>query len=711
MSKNSPPIDTLLECLIWLTESEHRPFSADSLRAGLPLVNNCFTPELLLRAASRAGFSSRIVERDLLSIPKQVLPAIILLKDGSACVLISTDSSEGSAEVYQPASSHVVKSIALDELASSQAGNAIFIKREHSFDDRTPEVISVRSRHWFWGAIFDGWPIYRDVLLASFVINLFVLVSPLFIMNVYDRVVPNNAIETLWVLTIGVAIVLVFDFIIKSLRSYFIDLAGKKVDINLSAKIYEKVMGLKMSVRPPSVGGFANNLRSFEGVRDFITSVTISTLVDLPFVILFLIVIALIAGPLVIIPIIAIPIVILYALFIQGSLREAVDHTFRGAAQKDAMLIESLSSTETLKSLGAEGIMQRKWEESVSYISTWSLRARMLSTSMVNVAGLIQQGSMIAIVVYGVYLIGDHELSIGALIASVILTGRALAPAAQIANLAAQYHQSKVGLQSLDDVMNLPVERPLNTRFINRENLEGVISFHQVDFTYPEGARQSLTQVSFSLKKNEHIALVGRIGSGKTTIEKLIMGFYAPDSGSIRIDGIDIGQIDPINLRRNIGYIPQEISLFYGSVRDNIVYGNPNAPDEAVIKAARIAGVNEFVDRHPMGFGMPVGEGGRGLSGGQKQAIAIARALLSDPPILLMDEPTNSMDNTTEEAFKQRLAEIIKDKTLILVTHRAPLLDFVNRLLVLDNGRIVADGAKDDVLKALKTGSLRSVQD
>jgi len=710
MSRNSTRNDTLLECLIWLTESEHRPFSADSLRAGLPLVNNLFTPELLVRAASRAGFVSRIVDRELLSIPKQVLPAIVLLKDDSACVLISTDSRRGSAEIYQPAS-RTVKSIAFDELALLQSGKVIFIKREHSFDERSPEVISVRSRHWFWGAILDAWPIYRDVLLASFVINLFVLVSPLFIMNVYDRVVPNNAIETLWVLTIGVAIVLIFDFIIKSLRSYFIDLAGKKIDISLSAKIYEKVMGLKMNVRPPSVGGFANNLRSFEGVRDFITSITISTLVDFPFVILFLIVIALIGGPLVIIPIVAIPIVILYSFFIQGSLREAVDHTFRGAAQKDAMLIESLSSIETLKSLGAEGVMQRKWEESIGYISTWSLRARMLSTSMINVAGLIQQASMIAIVVYGVYLIGDHELSIGALIASVILTGRALAPAAQIANLAAQYHQSKVGLQSLDEVMKLPVERPLNTDFINRENLEGAVSFHQVDFTYPKGARKSLTQVSFSLKKNEHIALVGRIGSGKTTIEKLIMGFYAPDSGAIRVDGIDIGQIDPINLRRNIGYIPQEITLFYGSVRDNIVYGTPNATDEAVIKAARIAGVNEFVDRHPLGFGMPVGEGGGGLSGGQKQAIAIARALLSDPPILLMDEPTNSMDNTTEEAFKHRLAEIVKDKTLILVTHRAPLLDFVNRLLVLDNGRIVADGTKDEVLEALKKGSLRSVQD
>lgn len=698
--------DELLACLVILTEMEHRPFSADSLCAGLPLVDNRLTPELFIRAAKRAGITSQVTQRALGDIPVQVLPVVLLLNDNAACILTSIDKDTAQAEVIMPDDKQS-RSIPLTELQERYTGYAIFAQREHSFDERTPEVINVRSRHWFWGAMADAWPIYRDVLLGSFLINLFALVSPLFVMNVYDRVVPNNAVETLWVLAIGVMIAMVFDFIIKSLRGYFIDLAGKKVDVTLSAQIYEKVMGLKMHVRPGSVGAFANNLRAFEGIRDFITSATISTLVDLPFVILFLIVIAWVGGPLVFVPIAGIPIVILYSFFIQNSLQQAVDHTFRGASQKNAMLIESLTAMETIKALGAEGVMQRKWESAVGYISTWGLRSRLLSSSSVNVATLVQQLSMVAIVVYGVYLIGDGELTTGGLIAAVMLTGRALAPTGQLANLASQYHQSKAGLHSLNDIMKLPVERPLDKNFIHRPAFEGSVALHDVNFTYPNCEEKSLVDVSFTIKKGEHVALIGRIGSGKTTIEKLLMGLYEPQEGAIRIDGIDTRQIDPVDLRRNIGYVPQDVTLFYGSVRENIVYARPNVPDEAVLRAAQIAGVTDFVNRHPMGFEMPVGERGEGLSGGQRQAIAIARALLLDPPILLMDEPSNSMDNSTEEQLKQRLQDVVKDKTLILVTHRASLLSFVNRLIVMDNGKLIADGPKDDVLAALKQGRLR----
>jgi len=699
-------VDGLLECLILLTEMEHRPFSADALCAGLPLAGNRLNAELFIRAAKRANLTSRVVQRKIIDIPSQVLPCVLLLKNDSACVVTSIDREKGQAEVHVQGEKKK-RSFSLTEIGALYTGYAIFIQREHTFDERTPEVVNVKSRHWFWGAMADSWPIYRDVLLGSFLINLFALVSPLFIMNVYDRVVPNNAIETLWVLAIGVTIAMVFDFIVKSLRGYFIDIAGKKVDVTLSALIYEKVMGLKMLVRPPSVGAFANNLRAFEGIRDFITSATISTLVDLPFVILFLIVIAWIGGPLVFVPLAGIPIIILYSMFIQNSLKEAVDHTFRGSSQKNAMLIESLTAMETIKSLGAEGTMQRKWESAVGYISTWSLRARLLSSSSVNLATLVQQMAMVGIVVYGVYLIGAGDLTTGGLIACVMLTGRALAPTGQLANLATQYHQSKAGLSSLDEVMKLPVERPIEKKFIHRPHFKGAVTLQDVNFAYPNCDDKSLNNISFSIKEGEHVALIGRIGSGKTTIEKLLMGLYEPQEGAIRIDGIDSRQIDPIDLRRNIGYVPQDITLFYGSVRDNIVYAMPNADDETVLRAARISGVTDFVDRHPMGFDMPVGERGEGLSGGQRQAVAIARALLLNPSILLLDEPSNSMDNTTEEQLKQRLAEVIKDKTLILVTHRASLLSFVNRLIVLDNGRLIADGPKEDVLEALKQGRLR----
>ncbi|MDH5435881.1 MAG: ABC transporter transmembrane domain-containing protein, partial [Gammaproteobacteria bacterium] len=440
--------DPLLGCLILLTKLQHRPFSADALRAGLPLVNNRLTPDLFERAAERAGLSSRIVRRQLNEISELVLPAILLLEEGQACVLVSFNKTDETATLLQPESGAGEYTTTLENLTKHYTGLAIFVRSEHRFDERTPEVLTQKSRHWFWGTLFRSWRIYRDVLAASLMVNIFALASPLFIMNVYDRVVPNNAKETLWVLAIGVVIVFVFDFLMKTLRSFFIDIAGKKTDIALSAMILEKVLGLRMEVRPSSVGAFANNLREFDSIRDFITSATITGLIDLPFILLFLTVISLIGGPLVFVPLLGIPVVLLYGFAIQPALRHAVDHTFRASAQKNATLIESLTGIETIKTLGAESLIQRKWEHLVGYIARFGVRTRLLSTSAVNLAVFVQQLTMVGVVVYGVYLITDGDLSMGGLIACVLLTGRALAPMAQIANLAVNYHQATAALKS-----------------------------------------------------------------------------------------------------------------------------------------------------------------------------------------------------------------------------------------------------------------------
>lgn len=699
--------DPLLGCLTILSKMLNKPHSADSLVAGLPLADNRLTPSLFGRAGERAGLSSRVVKRPLRKIPNLVLPAVLLLEQGNACVITRIDTRNKTARVIFPETGEGESDIALKELDEIYSGHAIFIKAVHNFDERTDDRELPRARHWFWGTLSRFWPIYSEVFVASILVNSFALASPLFIMNVYDRVVPNNALPTLWVLAIGVATVFLFDLMLRTLRGYFLDMAGKRADIILSATIFERVMNIKMAARSNSVGSFANSMQEFESFRDFFTSATLTTLIDLPFAFLFIAVIWMIAGPVAYIPLAVIPITIIISLLIQIPLGRTVQQLFRHSGQKSATLIESLTGLETIKSIGAETPIQRKWEQTIGFMAKHSQRARLLSSAAVNLTTFVQQMTTIAVVVFGVYLISEQEITMGALIASTILTGRALAPMAQVASILTRYHHSKAALQSLNSLMELPVERPTGREFLHRSEFQGGIEFKDVSFRYPDQPMDALTDVSFSIEPGEKVAFIGRIGSGKSSIEKLMLGLYEPYEGSILLDNTDIRQIDPIDLRRNMGYAPQDVVLFFGSMRDNIAMGAPFADDNAVLRAAELAGVTDFVNRHPSGFDMQVGERGEGLSGGQRQSVAVARALLMDPKLLVLDEPTNAMDNSTEERFKARLAEVIKDKTLVLVTHRASLLSLVDRIIVMDQGRVVADGPREQIMTALKSGHIR----
>jgi ATP-binding cassette subfamily C protein LapB len=705
-SNGSTHDDPLLGCLLALTKFEHRPRTADALTAGLPLVDNRLTPDLFIRAARRAGLSARIVKRPLDKMSNLVLPATLLLHDGQACILDRIDR-DGVARIILPDSGTGLKQLPIDELAREYSGYAIFAQSIYQFDERTKDTVIVRPRHWFWDTLVQSWPIYGEVLLASLLINLFALASPLFIMNVYDRVVPNHAVETLWVLGIGVGTVFCFDLLMKTLRGYFIDIAGKRADIILSATLYERVMGAKLAARPPSVGAFANSLHEFDTFRDFFTSATLTAFIDLPFVFLFILVIWLVGGPLAIVPLAVLPLSLFAGYLLQRALAGKVQDLLRSSSQKNATLIESLTGLDVIKGLGAEGTLQRRWEKISGTIAHLGLKTRFLSASAINITQFLQQMATVTVVIFGVYLISEGEISLGGLIASTILTGRALAPLSQVAGILTRYHQARSAYASTDSIMMTPIERPTDKDFLDRPEIYGNLEFRNVSFSYPGQDVEALNNVSFRLQPGERIAIIGRIGSGKSTIERLMMGFYEPVSGSILVDGTDIRQLDPADLRRNIGYVPQDTFLFYGSVKDNIMMGMPHADDQAVLEAASIAGVTDFVRRHPSGFEMQVGERGDNLSGGQRQSIAVARALLRNPPILVMDEPSNSMDNTTEDLFKKRFSQWVGDKTLVLVTHRASLLSLVDRIIVMDSGRIIADGPKERIMEALKQGQIK----
>lgn len=699
-------VDTLLESLLLVALEHGRTTSRDAVLAGLPLQNGRLTPSLMPRAAERAALSIRFARSRLTEIQSEVLPLIALLKDETAVVVLAFDSARSIVRLREPAGGRGDVEWTLEQFEQRSDGSLILVRPDFQFDARAPEVGKHRHRHWFWSVIRDNRALYRDALGAAALINLCALAIPLFSMNVYDRVVPNQALETLWVLALGVGVMLIADLVLRSIRGHFLDLAGNRVDVQLSAYIMERVLGLRLSERPVSAGSFAANLRSFEQVRDFITSATVAALIDLPFAALFLLVIGWIAWPLVLPLLVGMALVAAYAFSMQAPLRALSESTYRSSALRNATLVESLVGLETVKSLGAESTMQRKWEESATHLARVSTRLRLLSMTTLNGTQFVQQVISIAVVVVGVYLIVDRQLTMGGLIAATFLAGRAMGPLGQAAGLMMQYHNARTALQALDEIMGRPVERSAQSCFVSRPALKGQIVFKDVTFRYPGQENPALRGVNLSIRAGEKVAILGRVGSGKSTLNKLIMGLYAPESGAVQIDGVDIRQLDPAELRRSIGYVGQDVTLFYGTLRDNLRMGLPLADDAALVRAANVAAIDDFVDGHPRGFDMPIGERGDTLSGGQRQGVGLARAVLGDRPVLLLDEPTGAMDHSTEEAVRQRLAAVIKDKTVVIVTHRTALLDLVDRLIVIDAGRVVADGPKDRVVAALRSGQV-----
>jgi ATP-binding cassette subfamily C protein LapB len=676
--------------------------SASRLTEGLPLVKGRLTPELFIRAGQRAGLNVKLVKRRLDKVSPLVLPVVINLKNNQSAVLLSIN--EKNATLYLKENGGNVKT-PLAELKDEYTGNLFLISKEHDFDDRSPELLNIRSRHWFWGTLLRSWRIYRDVLLASFMVNMFALAAPLFIMNVYDRVVPNKAIETLWVLTAGLIVVYLFDFVIKMLRAYFIDIAGKKSDLLLSSTLFEKVMGMRMADRPRSIGSFANNLREFETIRDFIASATITALIDIPFVILFIFVIYYFAGSLVYIPLISVALVTLYSLIIQPLLKSSVDKTMRASSQKHADLVEGLGALETIKTLGLQGRMQLKWESITGYVAEWNIKSRLIANSSTIFSQLVQQGTTVAIVVAGVYAISEGNLSMGGLIAAVMIANRISGPMTQVSAIVTKYYHAKAALTTLDGIMKQGDEREANKKYIHPKQFAGKVSFNKVNFTYPGEERRVLKDLSFEVNVGEHLAILGPVGSGKTSILKLLLKLYDVDSGEIRVDDIAINQIDPIDLRKNISYVNQSPTLFYGTLRDNIIYSKPLATDEEIFSVTKMSGLSTFINNHPQGFDMNVGEAGERLSHGQRQSVAIARALLSDSQFVLLDEPTSAIDNAIEGILKKSLATFTKGKTVILVTHRKSLLDLVEKVLIVSNGNLVNFGPKDQILNGSQNRS------
>ena len=689
-------VDPLLGCLMGLVRYFGRSLSSSVLVSGLPLEDNRLTPTLFIRAADRAGLSARLVSRPLKEIPAHTLPVVLLLKGRTACLLLRLDGK--GAEVMIPESGGGASRMTLPELEAIYGGHALFVRPRVHFREIEDEQAVKRYGSWFWDTLMKFRSVYRQVALAALVVNLFSIAGPLFTMNVYDRVVPNNAMETLWVLAIGIGIVYGFDLLLKILRAYLIDHAGKRADVLMSARIFEQAMNVRMQARPGSAGVFANRIKEFEIVRDFFTSATVTAVVDLPFIFFFIAVIASIGGWVAIVPTAAVPLVIGVGLIMQVPLKRAVQQSNEESAQKHGVLIEVISALDTVKSLGAESKMQHEWESFVGTSARTSSHVKFLSGLGVHFSVYVQQMVTVVAVIVGVYQIAQNNLTVGGLIACTILTGRVMAPLGAIAGLLSRLNQALSARRSIDEIMKLPVDRPPGAQYLSRPELSGDIEFKHVTFHYPGSEVAALRDISFHIRPGEKVAVMGPVGSGKSTLARMMVRLYDPEDGEILVDGTDIRQIDPADVRHSIGAVLQDTVLFHGTVRENIAIASPEATDEMILRVAKIAGVHDFVGRHPQGYDWRVGERGQMLSGGQRQCIAVARALLPDPPILVLDEPTSMMDMPAEQALLQRFNVELRNKTVILITHRPSLLNMVSRVIVMGMGAIVADGPRDEIL-------------
>lgn len=708
--------NSILDALTIFCKINGRPYSKESLIAGLPVENGRNTPvlfskrdskALFSRAASKAGFKTKILKTKLNNLNPLTLPCILLIDNNKkadeleACILLGFDDEFKNVRLILPEASDVENLVPIEELEKNYFGFAILLKKELDFKENDTSSLSIKESHWLWGSVKIVRNVYRDVIIASLLINLFVLSTPMFTMNVYDRVIPNNATDTLWILAIGVVFIYIIDIVLKFLRSYFLETAAKKTDIIASSIIFEKVLDLKMSSVPNSVGSLANILKEFESIRGFLTSSTIALLIDIPFIFIFLITIYFIGGALVMVPISIIIMILIYTYYAKLKLSDSIKQSYDAGSNKNGVLIESLSSIETIKSLGATGYSQWKWEEATSKIADKSINSKMISASITTVTSFLVQINTVAMVIIGTYMITSNNLTMGGLIATIIISSRAISPMGQVSSLLSTFQHTKTTYEALNDIMNLPVEHPQGKKFVTRPEYRGKIDFRNVSFTYPNSDKETLSNVSFSIEPGEKVAIIGKIGSGKSTIQKLLVSLYHPSEGSILIDNIDIKQLDPSELRKNVAYVSQDVLLFDGTVKENIVYRTPNIDDDKILEAANISGVLDFVNKHPKGFDMPVGERGAFLSGGQKQAIAIARSILLPYPIVLFDEPTSSMDTSSENRFINNIRQYQNNKTVILVTHKTSLLKLVDRIIVVEDGKVILDGKKDLIINKL----------
>lgn len=653
------------------------------------------------------GFENTLSKRSLEDIPSLAVPVLAILHNEEAAVITGIEGAGKDRKYHIRQVDGLEQELDHAQLSVLYLGYCWFIKPKMVSDNRSELPEYHLPKAWFWKVIWRFRGYYYQVILATIIINFLALVSSLYVMNVYDRVIPNQAYETLWVLSIGVVLAILFEFAAKMIRGHLTDIAGKKADLIISSALFRRVMALRLADRPASSGSYANNLREFESVRDFMTSASLLTLVDLPFLLLFITVIGIVGGKLALVPLIIIPIVVIVGLLVQRPLSRYINESMKESSQRSGLAVEAIEGIETLKTNNATSWAQQRWDEYTAKTSASSIKVKDTSNLMVNFAVAMQQLNTVFLVLVGTYLIHAENtaerITMGALIASVILSGRALAPLAQIAGLATRFQQAKLALQGVNDIVSRPIERSPERKYITLDNVQGAITFENVSFKYQQDSSSAVSDLRITIRPGEKVGILGRIGSGKSTMLKLASGLYDTEKGNVTLDGVDMRQLDPNFLRNQVVLLSQAPRLFLGTLRENMDLARTDgySTDQDLLVALKRFGLDKIIRNHPRGLDMPLGEDGLGLSGGQKQIIALARMTLRDPRVVLLDEPTTSLDQATERIALNAIAQWGRDRTMLLVTHRPQVLQIVNRIIVMDNGKVVMDGPRDLVLQNL----------
>ncbi len=691
------PAEPLEACLLFLLDHYGQPMSLAALRAGVARPEEFWKLENFVDAIESLGFSTQTVRVAEPPAPAPNEPLLVLRHDGEAVVLLSRDGPD-DYEVFVPAQGHTVR-MPFDELTAHYAGTCLRVHPPMRVPSSEAGMPRGRRGHWFWGPINIGRPLYLRAGLAAVLTSVFALASSIFSMIVYDRVIPNNALGSLYALLFGVGIVFASDFVIRTLRAYFLDVAGSRADTEIADAVFDHILDLDMRSRRGPTGSLASVLKEYETLRDFFTSATLTTLIDIPFALLFIVALYFIGGPMAWVPVVSIALMFIGGLILQPSMKSQSQTSQEDSQSKQAVLVETLYGLETIKALGAGAVMRRRWQESVAHQARVGMKTRFLSTLGTNWANFVFMVSQVATVTIGVFLAMDGKLGSGAIIAGSILCGRAIQPMSQLSQLMIRMNQSLASYKALCRIMAMPREHVPGQPRLAYDRLRGSIELSEVSFKYPGQQMPILDKVSLRIEPGERVAIIGRVGSGKSTLTKLLLGMYPPDEGKLLVGGHDIRQIDPADLRRNIGSVLQDIWLMSGTLRANIALGANRPTDAQVMRAAELAGVNEFANLHPEGYQMKVGEHGEGLSGGQRQAVAIARALIGDAPMLILDEPTSAMDPTAERQLLTQLKYATQGKTLVLITHKPSMLELVDKVIVLDRGKIVAQGPKEKVMR------------
>ncbi|NRB57793.1 MAG: type I secretion system permease/ATPase [Salinicola sp.] len=693
--------DPLREGMVLLCRRLDRPTSLSELGDGLPLEQGRLPLREVSRALRRAGVSARVSRRSLKDISPRLLPALLILDNGDTALLESLDA--GEARIALPEADGGEETLTPEALDALYSGTAIFARPAARSDDRAGNFAQAAPKHWLKEPLRACWPAYAEVGVAALAANVLAISTALFAMQVYDRVVPNAAFDTLWVLASGVALAVLLEFLLKGLRAHLLEVIGKRLDLELSSKLFEQAVRLRLNAKPASTGAFTSQVREFESVREFFTSATAGAISDLPFVALFVLIIAWIGGPVAWVPVAAIAGMILPGLLLQRHLARLARENLREGAVKNGVLLESLDQLETVKATRAEGRNLALWESLSAQLSNASIRLRAVTSMLTHSASLLQQLGYVGIVIVGVYRISAGDMTIGALIACSILGSRAISPMGQTSALLARWQHVKAAVEGLDELMQAPNESGAGQK-VRKPRLHGDYRLEEVVVRHHEEGPAALKIDELTIEAGSRIALLGGNGAGKSTLLRLLSGFVEPTAGRVMLDDINITQIESADRRRAIGYLPQDIALFYGTLRDNLTLDGAAYEDEEIFQALDGVGLGRFVRSHPQGLELPIASNGS-VSGGQRQAIGLARLVLQDPRIVLLDEPTAAFDQNNEKRAVAFLKRWMEGRTLIVSTHKKPLLELTDRAIVLRDGKLAMQGNLDQVVQGNRVAS------